>query len=179
MPNWCSDYIHASFKDPASIDALVSCLINDGGELDFKALIPMPPLIDKLRSGSRVIDDKVVNLWIEESDTLCALTPSEAAEHKQIGFESWYDWSISNWGTKWNAKETYINMQDKEWGSIEIEFDTAWSPPYQIFAKMLELFPDIEFEFRCRLEDDHPYPHEILATDLPDAIRRTRKLLQY
>ena len=161
------------------IDAFVNCFVNDGGDLDFDAIIPMPPLLDKLRSGSRIIDGKSVALWIEENENCRILTPSEAAEYEQIGFKSWYDWSMANWGTKWNAKDTSINMQDREWGSIEIEFETAWSPPYQIFAKMLELFPDVDFEFRCRLEDDHPYPHEILASDLPDAIRRTRKLLQH
>ena len=38
---------------------------------------------------------------------------------KNYGFKDWYDWSINNWGTKWNAKMTEIQ------GNV-IYFETAW-----------------------------------------------------
>lgn len=50
----------------------------------------------------------------------------------KYGFETWYKWSLENWGTKWNAMETYINKDLKT-----ISFDTAWSVPVQIFEKII------------------------------------------
>jgi hypothetical protein len=43
---------------------------------------------------------------------------------KDIG-DDWYDWSIQNWGTKWDVSETH----EDENGYIC--FDTAWSTPIE------------------------------------------------
>lgn len=51
------------------------------------------------------------------------------------GTETWYDWAWENWGTKWNADNTY-------WGDNYIEFQTAWSPAKPIvkaISKQLHL----------------------------------------
>ena len=44
--------------------------------------------------------------------------------------ENWYDWNVANWGTKWEANVHYSNVQDDE---ITIDFDTAWSPPVDLY----------------------------------------------
>ena len=41
------------------------------------------------------------------------------------GFASWYEWSIANWGTKWDLSE----FKRHDGGYIDCEFTTAWSPP--------------------------------------------------
>lgn len=50
--------------------------------------------------------------------------------------ENWYDWNISNWGTKWDAKP--INI---EWESdcVTFNLDTAWGPPIMFYEKMEQL----------------------------------------
>ena len=53
----------------------------------------------------------------------------------KYGFSSWYDWSVANWGTKWNAYETEF---DEEY----LYFKTAWDTPLPIFEKLAELNPD-------------------------------------
>jgi len=42
-----------------------------------------------------------------------------------------YDWSVSNWGTKWDVspREYYINDQ----GALYISFDSAWGPPIAFY----------------------------------------------
>ena len=54
------------------------------------------------------------------------------------GADSWYDWCVDNWGTKWNASNTYI-INDNE-----IEFETAWSCPVNLFKKLSEQFKDVK-----------------------------------
>lgn len=44
----------------------------------------------------------------------------------------WYDWCVSNWGTKWNA-DTY-NVSDEG-----ISLGTAWSPPMPVIAELAKL----------------------------------------
>lgn len=56
----------------------------------------------------------------------------------QYGADSWYDWCCENWGTKWNASDTYI-IDDNE-----IEFSTAWSCPVNIFKELSKQFSGVE-----------------------------------
>lgn len=56
------------------------------------------------------------------------------------GVMDWYDWSIQNWGTKWNAHETDIKDN-------VILFDTAWSPVPELMLKLSSIFPENIFEY--------------------------------
>ena len=55
--------------------------------------------------------------------------------------DRWYHWNIQNWGTKWDACNVSIEYQDDS--QIEIEFDTAWSPPEPICNRLREMFGDL------------------------------------
>lgn len=65
----------------------------------------------------------------------------------ETGYPSWYEWSIANWGTKWDAYSGGIVNDDGD--EIELTFDTAWSPPEPIFDKLKEMFPDLTFDICC------------------------------
>ena len=55
---------------------------------------------------------------------------------KRYGERDWYDWSIVNWGTKWNAGYTVVD-------SDAIEFQTAWSTPIPVFVELSKRLKDI------------------------------------
>jgi len=58
----------------------------------------------------------------------------------------WYDWNVANWDTKWDiAGSVEVDEQDSE--MVEINFNTAWSPPEAICFKLREMFPDISFSW--------------------------------
>ena len=59
--------------------------------------------------------------------------------------DRWYHWNITNWGTKWDACNVEIDYADES--QIEITFDTAWSPPEPICAKLREMFEDIHISW--------------------------------
>ncbi len=46
--------------------------------------------------------------------------------------ENWYDWSVSNWGTKWDVTETFVS-DDTEEDAVTFSFDSAWGPPIEAF----------------------------------------------
>lgn len=60
---------------------------------------------------------------------------------EKYGFDNWYDWRCANWGVKWNACETEY---DKEGESLH--FDTPWSIPYPIIAKIAKDNPQANID---------------------------------
>ena len=58
-----------------------------------------------------------------------------------IADDRWYDWRVQNWDTKWDAYDVVVTEDDPE--QLEIEFNTAWSPPTAICNQIREDFPDI------------------------------------
>jgi hypothetical protein len=55
--------------------------------------------------------------------------------------QAWWDWRLQNWGTKWEivCDESYLDIQENEHGkSIRASFSTAWSPPTDWYANLME-----------------------------------------
>ncbi|NUS02047.1 MAG: hypothetical protein HOV97_05730 [Nonomuraea sp.] len=76
------------------------------------------------------------------------------------GFEmfderGWYGWSLSHWGTKWNAYSQSI--EDLPDGRRMLQFDTAWSHPGPVMEtiaeRLGEKFPDEVVDVRYADED--------------------------
>ena len=57
--------------------------------------------------------------------------------------EDWYNWNISNWGTKWDASDVAFFERDN---LLIYEFSTAWSPPEPVIVKLSKLFPNCDIE---------------------------------
>tara|TARA_Y100001938_G_scaffold149911_1_gene238677 strand:+ start:1208 stop:1756 length:549 start_codon:yes stop_codon:yes gene_type:complete len=57
--------------------------------------------------------------------------------------KDWYNWSIENWGTKWDACEACINHNDIDY--FAVSFETAWSPPIDWIENIMKNFPDLCF----------------------------------
>ena len=55
--------------------------------------------------------------------------------------DRWYDWRLQNWDTKWDAYDVVVTDEDPD--CLEIEFNTAWSPPEAICNELREQYPDL------------------------------------
>lgn len=67
----------------------------------------------------------------------------------KYGAFSWYDWCYSNWGTKWDVNDAYVQepLDPKaENGFICLSFLTAQSFPAPIFIELSKLYPGLTFE---------------------------------
>jgi hypothetical protein len=71
---------------------------------------------------------------------------------EKFGYSNWYDWRNANWNTKWGAyscSHSEITKYDgdlaTEGWSLEIKFDTAWSPPEPIFGWLASEWEEIDF----------------------------------
>lgn len=67
------------------------------------------------------------------------------------GVICWRNWSIDNWGTKWNAYDT--SLEPKESGLTELRFDTAWSHPHPVLEALSKLFPNVLIQVSYADED--------------------------
>ena len=85
-----------------------------------------------------------------QSDKVKQCTLDIASDSEHISFEKilprpkdigdgWYDWSVENWGTKWDAGDTYEDDEGY------ICFDTAWSTPHELMATLSEKYPELIF----------------------------------
>jgi len=92
------------------------------------------------------------------SDKVKKCTLDIASDNEHISFnkiiprpldigDGWYDWSLENWGTKWDVSETY----EDEDGNIC--FDTAWSTPYAVILYLSKKYTDLTFEVSYADED--------------------------
>lgn len=60
---------------------------------------------------------------------------------EKYGYDTWYNWCVHNWGTKWNSYDYSRYAFDKS----VISFSTAWSAPFPVFEKLLQDNPDMSF----------------------------------
>ncbi|TGT76739.1 MULTISPECIES: hypothetical protein [unclassified Mesorhizobium] len=60
----------------------------------------------------------------------------------ETGYKSWYDWSIANWGTKWNS----YDFEQVSEEPFQFTFDTAWDFPEPVFEALARRYPTLHFE---------------------------------
>ena len=57
--------------------------------------------------------------------------------------DRWYNWNINNWGTKWDIDGKYSQIDGDDY-SFQVTFETAWSPPEQIYYALREKYPTVD-----------------------------------
>jgi len=66
----------------------------------------------------------------------------------QDNTNTWYQWRISNWGTKWEAE---IHSIYEEGEDLMITFETPWNPPLEALARGAE---EHKFHFDITYEEE-------------------------
>lgn len=85
-----------------------------------------------------------VRAWLEaEKPEFLAKGRKALAAIVETGYPSWYEWSIANWGTKWNAYD--YDERSRGDGRFVFKFNTAWSFPEPVFRKLATLYPTLVF----------------------------------
>lgn len=68
---------------------------------------------------------------------------AEARMLEKYGWENWYEWCLSNWGTKWGDYDTAL-VGEGGWGA-RFSFQTAWSPGTAGLEKISASYPELVF----------------------------------
>ena len=129
--------------NPSEYNALKEMILNSSR---YKYM----PLTDNIKISS--LDNVLVNCGKEYIDIFL-----------KHGYFTWYDWCISNWGTKWNSFH-YDELEDETPEFVKerceetpftdyVIFDTAWNAPHPVIEKFAELYPDLELHHGWSDED--------------------------
>ena len=124
MPNWCDNTI--SISGPAEkLSPIFTKLKEDDSSGLCSILHPMPK------------NTFTGNLGEKEREA-CA----------KDGVPNWYDWCVSNWGTKWDTCDGDWNYEDAGDGQAILSgnFQTAWGPPVGVYTHCQEAHPDLHIE---------------------------------
>ena len=110
MPNWCNNSI--TIKGSTETIKQLWEDANQEGEDGglLNAMVPMPV---ELRDTTKGSNGDAIN---------------------------WYDWCVSNWGTKWDVSLEGLEFTDNGDGTATIEgyFDSAWAPPIDAYSKFCD-----------------------------------------
>ena len=125
MPNHCYHNISIGSEITKERQEILDAIEKVGGICRYYK--PMPKELEGTTSPQRVGDTEN-----------CTITESKSAELKhKYGYDNWYDWCNTNWGTKWGCYEFEIDDD-------QIRFTTAWSPMDELIIKqMAQDFPDM------------------------------------
>jgi len=97
-------------------------------------------------------DEKQLQEFVEKSTTNIETSDEFSFEGTlpRGDRKDWYNWSIENWGTKWDACEPNICHNDIDY--FAVSFESAWAPPIDWINNIMQDFPDLSFT----LEYDEP-----------------------
>ena len=144
MPNWCNNtlYIHADNKEDMK---------------ELKNLLDETLEISKDNNCAVGLLNAIVSMPEELENTKKGSNGDEY---------NWYDWRVSNWGTKWDVEcfetimeEDYIEQYSQQVGDnrietimeeyyMEFQFDSAWGPPVTWLEIVAKLFPKLKFTLK-------------------------------
>jgi len=123
MPNWCSNSIEISHKDPAKITELAQAL-KEGKFCNYA--IPVPA----------ILTDPETTTNYGDPDKQAAADAVREAARKATGYLSWYDFCTSRWGTKWDVEAHEVEIDDDGLG-FSGGFDSAWAPPMGVVEELV------------------------------------------
>jgi hypothetical protein len=118
MPNWCNNSLTLHNCDEPFDKVVKDYLTTEDGEtiLDFNKINLMPEELKNTTSPTPKDIDKELQKTLAEN----------------YGAHNWYDWRLTNWGTKWNCSDAYITDSG-------MSFITAWCPPLPVIAALAKL----------------------------------------
>ena len=142
IPNWASDALVTT--NPAIIKKIKET--HEAGKDLLGAFFPMPQELRGIYTGAtRIPNGQMVNAWREIDGVIIPMTDEEQASLvEKYGAKDWYDWSVANWGTKWDADIHALDITTDEDGTerAHVLFNTAWAPPARWFVQLIEQYPE-------------------------------------
>ena len=127
MPNWCNNTLTLTHADPIMMQRAL-----DGFNANalLGAFLPVPESL-QITAGRCGADG---------SPEQIELVAAEAANLELHGFKNWYDWSIANWGTKWDVgriDNPHASLDTD--GALRVSFESAWAPPVKAYLSLIDL----------------------------------------
>jgi hypothetical protein len=157
MPNWCSNHLACS-GPRAAVTSFLGVVTQRGTFVS--EVLTAAENIDPAHAGS--ITRAVLESFSgNENFSFNGHIPEPSLEG-----EGWYDWRITNWGTKWDANNPVLEqleLNDEGLSTAVFSFETAWGPPNVWLEKVAQTHPDLDF--RMFWNEEQGYGGLFVSTD--------------
>ena len=136
MPNWCNNRVSFYSDNEQDISKLKSIFESDE---PFNTIVPAPDW----KTTPNDKGELPVKREMKNPDGKVVYTTYDFPDGTND--DRWYNWNLANWGTKWEVAQ--VECDHFEPTSFECEFETAWSPPEEIFYALRQMFEDVEISW--------------------------------
>jgi hypothetical protein len=156
MPNWCynSLSIDGSKEDISAIKTQLNQPYvkqhdqwnPETGQMEVKDYTYSNPIFAFHNIHNHRQDGVSDEEYIKQSDHTLPIE-----EQMMFKGNTWYDWNVRNWGTKWDVgvgddneyPETELMEESDTY--LAYRFNTAWSPPLPAIETLSSQYPNVEF----------------------------------
>ena len=147
MPNHCHNrvtFYPSGNNTDSSLDQIETIKDIFTGESVFTQIIPEPDW------ANTPLTEKPAGNWLHSKRGEVGELPvpvendfgiSHRFKSTDVADDRWYDWRLAHWDTKWDAYDVAITDDDPD--CLEIQFETAWSPPEAVCNALREQYPDL------------------------------------
>lgn len=123
MPNWCANGLQIIATTDEQKEKLKELkAYADKEDKLFSFFYPCPKELLETTAGFFGDTEEQKELELKQESNL-----------EKYGAKDWYDWQVSNWGTKW---EVSPHGSTFDIDCFECFFDSAWSPPIEFYNKL-------------------------------------------
>ena len=140
----------------------------------YNSFFPMPEILQGTQSPNINEDKLILEYNKETNSTAMGLTEiiksnhsffsgiaKQALKNQQAyiatGYTNWYDWSIHNWGVKWDASDNKVK-ELSDFNTVIYSFNSPWDTPEHFVIELSKLYPDAVFEMVSgSIENDTHY----------------------
>ncbi len=182
MPNWCKNNVTFYHSDRSKIKELFISFYKH--QALFELICPIPQVLKDTESVSYSDKSKQEEQTHKEEENI-----------KLTGYKDWYDFCSEEWSTKWDVCNTVEILDEAELEKFEKEcisivsheeeiqyaisfiFDTAWSPPINIYKKATILGFEVDAtyysleSYYCGIYRDN----ENISYDIPNTIEEVKE----
>ena len=127
----------------------------------YNSFFPMPEILQGTQSPNINVD-KLILEFNKEGNNATTLQEIIDANHQwlsgiaqqalkneqaflETGYTNWYNWSVDNWGVKWDASALKVK-ELSDFNTVIYSFDSPWGCPEHFVRELSKLYPDACFE---------------------------------
>jgi len=137
MPNWCENELTITGNVLSILDIKFK-VIND----------PEKGLLETLHPTPKQLVENNVEVYRNDPEYMENMAHQRFINKAKTGYESWYDWALAEWGTKWGDSSTHMTEEGDN--TLHFYFETAWSPPVEGMLNISKKYPMLTFVMTFR-----------------------------
>ena len=154
MPNWTTNTLRFAGTPEQMAPIIDATTFASGAQkasFSFEKILPIPQELVATRSPVKIDPEQnaptLTQTFVGVTEVV-SINPEENRRRIRLyGANNWYNWSVRNWGTKWDAVRTEVLSHTP--GSADsptilvLRFDTAWTAPHRLIGHLRSLGVEI------------------------------------